>query len=384
LHYFPRLPQYSCGEFVSTFLLKAISTIRRFPSPISSSINQQAIAERLKLSRTTVSRSLANHPAISADTRAQVQNLAAKMGYRGNPSRTLRRSRQSKPLTIGILIGVPAENVAMATFPFILQGIRERSGMEHVAIDVCFENPASLEPTVRPQNIFRNIRRSDWRGTVLIYPFPEQTVAMIARKISAVAVLESYSTPGIDTIDTDDSVGILALVTRLAAAGHTRIGFLTWEYPVVGHWATRRFGGYVEALFSLGLKFHPEWTVNVHKAGPHIKEEDITDHVVRRLREDKVTAWVCAADHQAYHLMEELQERGIRVPEDCSLTGFDGLEPPQSLRRLTSIRVPHEDIGASAVARLLSRIVHPKAPRRKILVEGLLVAGETIAPPPNP
>jgi LacI family transcriptional regulator len=366
----------------------ASSEIRQSLPPISSTINQQAIAERLKLSRTTVSRSLANHPAISADTRAKVQNLAAKMGYRGNPTRTIRRSRQSKPLTIGILIGVPAENVAMATFPFILQGIRERAGMEHVAIDVCFENPASFDPAVRPQNIFRNIRANDWRGTILIYPFPEHTVAMIARKISAVAVLESYSTPGIDTIDTDDSVGILALVTRLAKAGHTRIGFLTWEYPVVGHWATRRFGGYVEALFSLGLQFRPEWTINVHKGGPHIdhlaKSGNITEHVVSLMRGAGVTAWVCAADHQAYLLTEELQARGIRVPEDCSVTGFDGLEPPQSLPRLASIRVPHEDIGSSAVARLLSRIVHPKAPRRKILVEGLSVEGLTIAPPPNP
>jgi len=358
---------------------------QRQPAPrkISSPINQQLIAERLKLSRTTVSRSLANHPAISADTRAKVQSLAAKMGYRGNPSRTLRRSRQSKPMTLGILIGVPAENVAMATFPFILQGIRERAGMEHVSIDVCFENPGSFEPSVRPHNIFRNIRGGDWRGTVLIYPFPEHTVGLIARKISAVAVLESYAAPGVDTIDTDDSVGILALVSRLRQAGHTRIGFLTWEYPVVGHWATRRFGGYVEALFSLGLQFRPEWAINIHKAGPHIKEDGITDQVVHRIREDKVTAWVCAADHQAYRLMEELSTRGIRVPEDCSVTGFDGLEPPQGLRRLASIRVPHEDIGASAVARLLSRIVHPNAPRRKILVEGLLVEGETVGSPPK-
>ena len=305
------------------------------------------------------------------------------MGYKGNPIRTIRRSRQKKPLTIGVLIGVPAENVAMATFPFILQGIRERAEMENVAIDVCFENPGSIDPSVRPQSIFRKIRRGDWRGTILIYPFPEQTVGFIARKIPAVAVLESYSTPGIDTIDTDDSVGILELVTRLAKAGHTRVGFLAWEYPAVGHWETHRFGGFVEALFSLGLEFRPEWTFNVHKAGPHINQDrDLTEHIARLIREQKVTAWVCAADHQAYRLIEELQKRGIRVPKDCSVTGFDGLEPPQSMRRVASIRVPHDDIGASAVDRLLSRIVHPKAPRRKILVEGLLVEGESIAPPP--
>ena len=136
-------------------------------------------------------------------------------------------------------------------------------------------------------------------------------------------------------------------------------------------------------MFSLGLQFHPDWAINVHKAGPHIKEDGITEQVMQRIRDDRVTAWVCAADHQAYRLMEELKARGVRVPEDCSVTGFDGLEPPQSLRRLASIRVPHEDIGSSAVARLLNRIVLPNSPRRKILVEGLLVEGETIAPPPR-
>jgi len=109
----------------------------------------------------------------------------------------------------------------MATFPFILQGIRERQAWNTSPLMSALRI-LRLRPSVRPQNIFRNIRSGDWRGTVLIYPFPEQTVAMIARKISAVAVLESYSTPGIDTIDTDDTVGILALVKRLAKAGTQR------------------------------------------------------------------------------------------------------------------------------------------------------------------
>jgi LacI family transcriptional regulator len=344
-------------------------------------VNQQLIADRLHLSRTTVSRALANHPAISAETRTRIQNLAAKMGYRGNPTRTLRRSRQNKPLTVGVIIGVPAENVALATFPFILQGIRERAAIEHLAIDVCFENPALFSTPARRQSVFRNIRSGDWRGTILIYPFPEQSVEIITKKISAVGVLECYSTPGIDIIDTDDSAGILALATQLSQAGHRRIGFLSWEYPVGGHWTTRRFGGYVEALFYLGLEFRPEWALNVNTSGKHLTPEEITERVIRLMREDRITAWICAADHQAYHLMRDLQARGIRVPEDCSVTGFDGLEPPAGLRRLASIRVPNEDIGSSAVARLLSRIMHPKSPRRKILVEGQLVPGETIAPP---
>jgi LacI family transcriptional regulator len=133
------------------------------------SLNQQLLAEKLNISRTTVSRSLANHPAISADTRDKVQKLAAEMGYHGNPTRGVRRPRQSKAATIGVLIGVPAANVALATFPFILQGIRERAEVEHLAVDVCFEKPASLDPSSKRQRVFRHIRAGDWRGIILIY-----------------------------------------------------------------------------------------------------------------------------------------------------------------------------------------------------------------------
>lgn len=346
-------------------------------------VNQQLIAERLNLSPATVSRSLANHPAISADTRDKVKRLAAEMGYRGNPTRTVRRSRQSKPITIGVLIGVPAKNVALATFPFVLQGIRAQADVEHVALDICYQEPAALHPNAKRLPVFRHIRNGDWRGMILIYPFTEEAVDTIARKISTVAVLESYAHPYVDTIDTDDFAGIRAMVHRLAAAGHRRIGYLAWRYPVGGHWATRRFGGYVDALYSLGLTFNPEWVLNVHRDAPTVLPADIGEHVARKIREERVTAWVCAADHQAYQLMQDLQARGLRVPEDCSVTGFDGLAPPSGLRPVASMRVPHEDIGTSAVARLLGRMMHPHSSRRKILVEGEPVEGETIAPPPG-
>lgn len=346
-------------------------------------VNQQLLAERLNLSRTTVSRSLANHPAISAETRAEVKRVAAEMGYRGNPTRTLRRSRQSKPLTIGVLIGVPTENVALATFPFVLQGIRARAEAEHLAVDVCYQEPSALTPDAKRLPVFRHIRSGDWRGMILIYPFAEAAVNLLARKISTVAVLESYEHPYVDTIDTDDYAGIRAMVQRLAAVGHRRIGYVAWRYPIGGNWTTRRFGGYVDGLYSFDLEFNPHWAFNVRQHEPALGTAELADRVARLVREERVTAWVCAADHQAYQLIPDLAARGVRVPQDCSVTGFDGLEPPAQLRRVASMRVPHEDIGDSAVARLLSRIMQPHSPRRKILVEAHLVAGDTIAPPPS-
>lgn len=346
------------------------------------SVNQDLIATRLKISRTTVSRSLANHPAISAETRAKVMSMAEELGYRQSPGRATRRhTKSARTLTIGVLIGIPAENVVMATFPHILKGIRERAEVERVKVDVYYQSPGDFHPEENRQSVFRHIRNGDWRGTILIYPFAESAVEMISRKISTVAVLESYDQPGIDIIDTDDASATVALVQSLHAAGHRRIGFVSWTYPIGGHWVARRFSGYVEALFMLGLEFNPEWVMNVHKNSPRLAQAEIADSVARNLKDSGVTAWVCAADHQAYPLMQDLQAKGIRVPEDCSITGFDGLEPPAGLRRLTSMRVPHEHIGSSALTRLINRIEHPAAPRRKILVEAQLTPGESIAAP---
>ncbi len=346
-----------------------------------SSINQERIARQLKISRTTVSRSLNNHPSIGAETRAAVLALAEKLGYQSSPARTLRRRRSGKPLTIGVLIGVSEANVALSTFPYVLKGIRERAEMDKIAVDVCNADPMSFGPEAPRQAVFRQIRSADWRGALLVYPFPPKAVEMISRKISTVALLEDYPELGLDSIDVDDTAGIVRLVRLLVAQGHRRIGFVAWRYRVGVHWTLRRFGAFAEGLFGEGVEFHPEWTINVHKHAPTLEPVAIGHEVARLTRKDHVTAWVCAADHQAYHLLQELRVLGVSVPRECSVTGFDGIEPPTGALRLTSMRVAHEDIGSSALVRLTSRMLDPQAPRRKILVEASLVDGETVAPP---
>jgi LacI family transcriptional regulator len=347
-------------------------------------INQQQLAVLLNLSRTTVSRSLSNHPMIHSETRAKVQALADKLGYRNTPTRAVKRRRLSKPITVGVLVGMPSMNLGMATFPLVLQGIRERGMIDHVAIDVISQDPAELNTSNLRQPVFRHIRASDWRGVILIYPFAPDVVELIEQKISTVSVLTEYEHLPIDTIDTDHS-DLIDLIAKLAGLGHKKIGFMTWQYVVGGRWATRRFASYAEGMFLHGLEFNPEWTINVHKRQPaYPNHQAVADYVAAQTRNAGVTAWVCAADHQAYQLIADLRIRGLRVPEDCSVTGFDGIEPPLGMARLTTLAVAHAEIGASALSRLINRILHPNSSRRKIFVETSLIEGATIAPPGRP
>lgn len=344
-------------------------------------VNQQNLAKALRLSRTTVSRSLSNHPAISAETRERVQSLAAKMGYRGAPTRAVRKPRRSKPITFGVLIGHPLVAADRATFPSILQGIRQRAAIDHAAIDVVTVEPADLLQDSARKQIFRHIRQADWRGAVLIYPFPSAFLRMIARKISVVSVLTEYDDTSIDVVDTDHG-DVRLLVARLVAMGHRRIGFASWHYPVGGVWASRRFAAFVEGLWHAGLAPTQRWIFNIGHSFPrHETTAALADAVARATKEEGVTAWVCAADHQAYQLVSDLQARGVHVPQDCSVTGFDGNEPPPGLPTMATLRVPNQDIGASAVARLVSRLLHRRSPQRKILVSTTFDEGATLAPP---
>src|SRR5258708_20445408 len=104
-------------------------------------INQDLIAERLKLSRTTVSRSLANHPAISRETRARVLAAAEQLGYRNAPARLARRIRQRKQMTVGVGIGVPSKDVGLVTFPLLLKGMHERPTTGTATLHVFYHPP---------------------------------------------------------------------------------------------------------------------------------------------------------------------------------------------------------------------------------------------------
>ena len=198
-------------------------------------------------------------------------------------------------------------------------------------------------------------------------------------KFPTVSVLEDYDNCEVDCINTDQIRGISRLMQHLADLGHRRIGFLSWKYPVHTPWVERRLGAYIENLYRLGLELDKDIILNLRK------EEMIPlDELAKRaadLTKSGVSAWICAADHQAYHLLERFQSFGINVPQDCSITGFDGITPPNGLPQLTTIGIPFRDIGISAVSSLLRKIDHPNTSRRNVQVSGEVIIGQTSAPP---
>ncbi|NDV63241.1 LacI family transcriptional regulator [Puniceicoccales bacterium CK1056] len=343
-------------------------------------MNQKEIAERLGLSRTTVSRCFTNHPKINPETRARVFELAAEIGYAYSPPRNLTQKRPRAADSVAVVAGIPSNaDRRVGTAREILAGISERLAAEKLTLNVNYVDPADFNLTPRARRILPGLRNANLLGFILLYPFREESVRNLISKFPTICVLNDFEEVDVDCVGVNQTLGIVRMVHHLVELGHRELGYLSWKYTVPTPWVERRFGAFVESLYRFHLPFHGDRVINVHREG-QIEVPEVLQRAKKMISEG-VTGIVCAADHQAYPLIKALREDGIRVPEDVSITGFDGEVPTEGLPQMTTIRTPFRDIGVSSVVSLLRRVTHPSAPRRHIMVAGRLIAGETTAPP---
>lgn len=343
-------------------------------------VNQQEIAKALNLSKATVSRCFTNHPGINPETRARVFELASQMGYRHRMTRVSNgRAANARP-TIGVLVCTEEEEYYKTDYESpgrrLLKGISECSQLEGIDLAVHFLDPSidSLESPLYFE-LFRSVGRS-WSGLLLLYPFPQNVVDSLLLKYPCVSLVEQRGTGALDCVDVNHSQGIALAVNRLHEFGHRRIAFYSKPYKVEASWSLRRAGAYFEKMTQLGLKIRDRDMINTHPQNP-LSLEASFDMAAERVR-NGVTAIVCAADHQAYDLIRGLKERGIKVPEDVSITGFDGIEPPAGMPSLSTIEIPYRDIGFTATKRLKDLLKKRFGPPQHILLGCKLREGETV------
>ena len=337
--------------------------------------NQKLIADRLSLSTTTVSRCFTNHPKINPETRAQVFQLAAELGYNYTVQRNGSSKKDSRN-TIAVIVGTEKSATAEKEIAAeVLKGISEKAASEGLEIEVHYVNPSESLPKIRSRKIIKNKSCVHWKGIVLLYDFQEEAVSNILAKFPTVSALEDYDNVDVDCVGQDQVRGISKIMQHLYSLGHRRIGFLSWKYPVDAPWVHRRLGAYFENLYRLGLNVDLRLVLNLRNE-ESIPLEELSRQAAE-LVQDGVTAWVCAADHQAYRLMSDFRLLGISVPEDCSITGYDGQLPPNGMPQVTTIQMPFRDIGVSCITSLIRKMQHPVAMRRNLQVSGELLTGAT-------
>jgi LacI family transcriptional regulator len=343
-------------------------------------INQNAIAEKLNLSIATVSRALRNQSGIHPATRSKVIEVAAQMGYRPLRNRTPKQADTSAGQ-----IGVFIRSLHRGIRPFYLDGMLNLAGQLKISL-VLNHTPLPLkdaELLMEPEHQPAALRDGTLNGIILVHRWPGAVAQYLSERLPCVSIV--HQVPGllIDTVSMDHTKGMALLVRHLYEMGHRRIGFFGLNGEVT--WSKSLYGGYAQVLCELGLPMDPSIVIPV--SALELEDRlatwgDEIDKAAEAISHDGVTAFVASSHWVASVLCRELTARGIEVPGDVSVTGFDDMDPMGTEGiRITSTRVPGEAMGAEALRRVLARIVEPSLPAQTALFSCALIEGESTARP---
>jgi GntR family transcriptional regulator of arabinose operon len=188
-------------------------------------------------------------------------------------------------------------------------------------------------------------------------------VILLDRDIDAYPSRSRYDVVGIDNRRAGYTV-----TAHLIKLGCKRIAFVA--RPHSASTVDARISGYREALFAAGFPYSPEWVQRI--------EPGDKNGVARLMKTIRPEALVCANDHTAAQLMQNLGALGLQVPSDIRIAAFDDVRYASLLPvPLTTVHQPCPDIGAAAIAAMLDRIAHPEIPARDILLDFRLVVRES-------
>ncbi len=344
----------------------------------------RAIADALKISTGTVSRSLREYPGVHPKMRQRIRAMADSMGYvaRGDGnSRDLSSagSRMKIGVVVGDLVVLNGGGVDTSYVAYhFLAGLSQAANELGANLSVAFLNAGTLEETADPHREIGFLRDVD--GVVLIYPLPEPFVARLVKLTNVVSIEHAYPTLPVDVVGPAQAVDVMRAVERLYQLGHRRIGY-TADDAARGNRLpqTLRFAGYLSALRRVGLEYRLADVLGI--PGPSVPRTELAAAVAGRVK-DGVTAVVCSTDRQAYLLLKELSAHKLRVPQQLSIIGIGGVTPMEGLPQLTMYRTPYEILGTAAISRLQERRARPES-LSPVLKEypGAFIEGTSITPP---
>lgn len=347
---------------------------------VPNQVNLAGIAKRLGVSISTVSRALRNEPGINPVTRARVFEMAKEIGYLNEANMgAMNRARPFNILTL-----VPA-SLAYASLAYADQ--RYLAGMSSAAVTLNLSilshhiAPAEADSVLDPARQPVMMRNGQVDGIVLIHRWPDTIARHLGKQYPVVSIVHAYPDLPIDLVTTDDRQGVMALARHLVEKGHQKIGFFGL-CPEVS-WSRSRFSAYVEALVALGLPFRMDRAVSIGLnqalATEPFGESEWSVRVDHCHREG-VTAWIAGSSMTALTLHQHCASRGVRVPEEVSITSFHQQTYPEgAMPRFTGMDVADEELGMAAVRRLVHRIKNPEESRRSILLPLRFAPGETSA-----
>ncbi len=329
------------------------------------SVSIYDIAKRARVSPSTVSRALDDHPYIRAETKKRIQELAKEMDY--VPSTVAKSLAANKTWTIGMVLAAISD-------PFMGRVVE---GMERVAVEAGFNVFISTSQNDRQQEIaaikMLQKRRVDGIIVIASHLFDQYPQFFGRSKVPIVIINEQKPGETMHFVTVDDVHGAQMAVEHVLALGHCRIGYVgVTNRPKSNQY---RLKGYQDALEAAGIASDPALIFTSNTIDDHAK---VGEASLEPFLAAGATAVFCYNDTTAMGLLAACYKRGVSVPDNLSIIGFDDIDmAAYTIPPLTTIRQPRFELGQRAMHMMLD-LLAGKEPENQ-MVPGELVVRQTTA-----
>jgi LacI family transcriptional regulator len=329
------------------------------------------VAQRAGVHVTTASRALnpATASLVNPATMRRVQAAARELRYQ--PNAMARGLKTARSMSVGVLL----PDLTNPLFPPIVRGIEDVLAVSGYTTLIA-NTDNDLE---RQRTLFDTLRARQVDGVIVATARREDKLFIEAHQqgVRMVLVNRRVDQSDIPSVTGDDHDGVAMAVRHLIELGHRKIAHIGGPQDTTT--GRTRLRAYRQALDDAGIEPDPGLIV--------VANEFTEGEGARAMRAmfdaRKVpTAVVAANDMIALGCLDVFGERRLRCPDHVSLVGFndmpfvDRLTPP-----LSTVHVPHYQIGAEAARMLLDRLTNPDLPAKSITLPATLVLRESTAPP---
>ena len=337
---------------------------------MSKRVGIRDVAAAAGVSLATVSHSLSGGGQISESTRERVRSVASELNYAPNRLASGLRSKRSQ------IIGFVSDEIS--TTPYagrVLLGAQEAAAENGWVLMIVNTNSDS---DLEEQGIEAFLQH---RVDGIIYArmyHQEVRLPESLRGVPTVLLDASSREESISSVVPDEEEAARTAVEHLVAAGHNRIGYLSNSDDIP---ATRgRLAGYRSTLEAHGIEVD-ESLITTSNSTTAPGREAAAGLLART---DRPTALFCFNDRMAMGAYQAAQSAGLRIPEDLSVVSIDNFElvADALLPGLTSIALPHYEMGRWAIERLAAELAGESAPDQ-IRMHCPLVERQSVGPPPQ-
>lgn len=328
-----------------------------------------SVAELASVSIATVSRVINAPERVAPQTRERVLQAMRQLGYSYNAvAGSLSRQRT---MTLGLII----PTITNPIFAESTRGVQEFATSQNYALLIGnTDYQADAE-----ERLVRTFRQHRVDGMIVTSSHAESPALLAAQEFGIPVVLtySSRTRSSLPSVGVDNAAGAATAVGYLARLGHRRIGMLAGTFSASDR-SYARYEGYRAGLAAHNITPDPALLVEVAYT--------LAQGAVGLLRlldqPDPPTAVFCSNDILAFGAIRAAFDRGLRVPEDVSIIGFDD-SPMAAITnpRLTTISQPAYEMGYRACDMLCALIDDAQPPSPTIVLPTELRIRETTAPP---